>query len=343
MTSSADASKRNISPTVDVVIPAFNAERFVRETVMSALAQSYPVRRVIVADDASTDRTRAILEEINDRRLQVVSLPSNGGEPAARNAGLRLVDADFVAFLDADDVWSPTKIERQLDVFRCTAVPNCGVVYCGYSYIDELGKPTDGVLVLPRYRGNLFARLIRKNLVSGSASGVLIARACIAQVGEFDERLKYGSDWDYWLRCSDKFNFDFVEEPVVQIRLHGGSIQGSIDPLKRRRRLRDRLSIVSKWSRVKPLPSRYYNEFRFEALLLSARRRKWLTAYRAMLKRLSLIDPMIGRLNAYSWIYICCKLLYTRRRYLLDPSLFRRKFMPAVAPTRYGVPEEDKR
>lgn len=307
-------------PTVDVIIPVFNAERFVRTAVMSALSQSYPVRRVIVVNDASTDRTGMILASIHHPKLQIVSHTTNRGEAAARNTGLRSTNADFVGFLDADDIWACNKIERQLHVFNHTTVRNCGVVYCDFTYVDEYGIPFPGRKIPPRFRGTIFPQLIKGNCISGSASAVLIRQACIAQIENFDERLIYGADWDYWLRCAAKFGFDFVDEPLVQIRVHNASIQRSLSRSRKLRRLSDLLTIVRKWSEGQVLPTRYYNNFRFEALELSTRRRKWTSEFHAILNRLAKIDPAIKHFNVYSWIYIFSKLAYVRLRRLVAKS-----------------------
>jgi glycosyltransferase involved in cell wall biosynthesis len=104
-------------PLISVVIPAFNAERYIREAVLSALTQSHQNLEVVVVDDGSTDGTAAAIAELNDPRLRIIS-QKNRGVSAARNQGLRCTSGEYVAFLDADDYWIPGKLEAQVQAFN---------------------------------------------------------------------------------------------------------------------------------------------------------------------------------------------------------------------------------
>jgi glycosyltransferase involved in cell wall biosynthesis len=215
---------------VDVVIPAYNAAAFIEDALASVAAQGDCVARVIVVDDGSTDDTVGIVEAFGRRHpelpLACLRQP-NAGPSAARNRGLAQVQAEFVAMLDADDIWAPQKLRLQLDAFDHPRFPQLGVVYCGYGLISPSGEPqpNPGFRLDPTVRGNIAERLLEANLVAGSASAVLVRRTCLEHVGTFDERLVCAEDWDLWLRIAQHYTFDCVEEELVWLRQHPGNAQ----------------------------------------------------------------------------------------------------------------------
>jgi len=221
--------------TVDVIIPAFNAASYLRETVNSVARQTVLPRSVIVVDDGSSDDTWRVLQEMlidfPTGWLQPLRLESNVGVSAARNAGLELARSDYVAFLDSDDVWEPRKLERQMESIR-TAPAEVGVFYCDYRQIDEAGNLLD----IPRYklneaiRGNVQQSLHDFNSIAGSGSAVVIRRDLFERVGFFDTTLGAAEDWDMWVRLAQVAHFDYVDEALVRVRRHGKSLQA--DPLK---------------------------------------------------------------------------------------------------------------
>ena len=121
---------------VSVIVPTFNREKLVVETVDSILAQTYDNLQVVVVDDGSQDGTQAVLEGLRtkDARVTVVS-QANAGQVRARNNGLQHATGEFVAFLDSDDTWHTTKLEKQIPLF----VEQVGMVFCGINEIDDSG------------------------------------------------------------------------------------------------------------------------------------------------------------------------------------------------------------
>jgi glycosyltransferase involved in cell wall biosynthesis len=212
---------------IDVIIPVYNGADFVSDALSSALGQSLPPRRVIVVDDGSTDATPVILSAVRDPRLLVLR-KANGGLSSARNAGLQAAESDWVAFLDADDVWLPRKLEFQSLVVRAST-PDLALVYCDYDEIDAAGHPMErgaGSFRLdPTVRGRVIARLWEGNLVCSSGSGVLVRRAIFDEVGSFDEGLKICEDWDMWLRIAEAGTFDYCPRVLVHLRRHPDSMQ----------------------------------------------------------------------------------------------------------------------
>jgi glycosyltransferase involved in cell wall biosynthesis len=214
--------------SVDVIIPAYNAAGFIEQTLQSVASQTVRPQSVIVVDDGSTDDTAGMVTRFaanTDLSVQLVS-QSNAGLSAARNAGIRASSAQYVALLDADDVWLPRKLELQLEVFA-RGPAEVGVVYCGFSLIDDDGLPLpdDGFMFSEDVRGDMSQRLRRENLVAGSASAVMIRRSVLDHVGYFDPHLPAAEDWDMWIRLAQVCHYDYVRERLLLIRRHASSMQ----------------------------------------------------------------------------------------------------------------------
>ncbi len=212
---------------VDVVIPVYNGARHLAVAVRSVIEQTVAPARIIIADDGSTDETPAVAVGLTELwpNVRYLALP-HGGVSAARNAAISASNAEFVAFLDADDVWMPTKLERQLAVFE-NAGQEVGFVHSSYIYIDEAGRVISSIpIASPALRGNIFTPLLFENYVlSGSASSVLVRREVLNRAGYFDERLFHGEDWDLWLRLAAISHVDYSPDQLVAIRVRGDSAQ----------------------------------------------------------------------------------------------------------------------
>ena len=204
-------------PTVSVIIPAYNSERYIADAVKSVLAQSYQPAEVIVVDDGSSDGTARVVQGLGN---SIRSLhQANRGEPAARNLGLRNAQGEYVAFLDADDLWRPDKLKLQMDYFA--AHPNCAVVYTDMSTFDDHGVVDPSVKVrfnITFPTGNIFVPLFRETLF-GSGS-VVFRKHCVDKVGYFDEQFLIGCDYEMWLRMSRHFEFGVVDQPLLMYRQH---------------------------------------------------------------------------------------------------------------------------
>lgn len=217
---------------IEVVIPAYNAAAYIEKTLASVVAQTLPPERIIVVDDGSTDATVDIVRRFAAERatmaIECVSQP-NSGVSAARNRGLELVRADFVALVDADDVWLPTKLEKQWAVLTGPDGVGIGLVYCNYGWIDEIGQrlPDLGYQLNPTMRGHVAKRLRRANQIAGSASAVLLRTHILREIGTFDTRLVCAEDWDLWLRIAEKYAVDFVPEQLVMLRKHAQNSQNN--------------------------------------------------------------------------------------------------------------------
>jgi glycosyltransferase involved in cell wall biosynthesis len=221
-------SEKRHMPTISVIIPAYNATRTILETIHSVQQQTVSDFEMIVINDGSTDALLAELETVSDPRLKVFSY-DNGGLSVARNRGLAHATGEFIAFLDADDLWTPDKLELQLAALQ--RHPQAGVAYSGTYYMDELGQSfhIDQNVSLS---GNVYANLLVSNFLA-HGSNPLIRRTAIDSVGEFNPAVSGAADWDYWLRLAA--NWEFVAVPKAQIfyRQSSSSMSSKVEFMER--------------------------------------------------------------------------------------------------------------
>jgi glycosyltransferase involved in cell wall biosynthesis len=208
-----------------VIIPAFNAGRYVGAAVTSVLTQDYPNKEVIVVDDGSTDDTLTILQAFGPS-IEVI-VQSNMGAASARNAGLKAARGVYIAFLDADDRWFPRKLSSQVGYLE--ANPRVGMVYNRWMVWDEDGhEPATGASqesilneegrIVTGDSGWLYHRLLFDSIVH--TSSVVIRKAVVDDVGLFDESLRNGQDYDYWLRVSRICEIHKLATTLSVYRLH---------------------------------------------------------------------------------------------------------------------------
>lgn len=203
-------------PTVSVVIPTYNRSTLLVRAVESVLGQSFKDFEIIVVDDASTDDTYSVVRSFRDPRIVYVRNDSNKGVSASRNVGISLSKGEFVAFLDSDDVWLPSKLDKQLLLFSGDS--DIGMVYTGEVFVNERGEKIREMV--PKYRGYIFNVLLGKNFISPSS--VMVRREVFYRVGLFNEELSYREDYELWLRIAKKYKVDAVCEPLTIRYIHTG-------------------------------------------------------------------------------------------------------------------------
>lgn len=225
---------------IDVVIPSYNYGRFLQESIKSVLGQTFQDFHLFIIDDGSTDNTREVVSryQLLHSNIQYF-FQENRGLPAARNTGLKLSTAPFIAFLDADDVWMPEKLEETLKPFY--AQPNLGVVYTLIEMVDGWGNHIAQERPCTPVRGDVFHQLLFNNSIAGSSSSVLVRRECIKKVGSFDESLPSCEDWDLWLRIARFFPFDYIAKPLVKIRIHEKNMHKDVE-----RMVKGKLALMAK-------------------------------------------------------------------------------------------------
>ncbi|TXG78439.1 MAG: glycosyltransferase [Thermomicrobiales bacterium] len=208
---------------VSVVIASYNMGHYLATALRSALEQTYRDIEVIVIDDGSTDDTGDVVKPfLADARLRYIH-QANAGQAHAKNRGIHEARGEFVAFLDADDVWLPTKLERQMPLFQEEAV---GVVFCRSVEIDAQGAELR-LLDFPLYRGAVSGDLLVFNFIGFSTS--VVRRRCFERQGGFREDLGMGIDYELWLRLSAHYRFDFVDAPLVRYRIWAGQMSKNFE------------------------------------------------------------------------------------------------------------------
>lgn len=201
------------TPPVSVVIPTFNRAGYVGEAVASALGQGYPSIELIVVDDGSTDNTHDTLARLAGSFTYVRQ--ENRGVAAARNAGVDLATADFLAFLDSDDLWEPDKIERQMRVLRENPA-----VEAIYGMARQFTSPE-----LSEQDRQRLSRMDGRIMEAPIACAMLIRRESFERVGRFDEELRVGIEVDWYGRALDKrLNTVMLPQVVYSRRLHRSNL-----------------------------------------------------------------------------------------------------------------------
>jgi glycosyltransferase involved in cell wall biosynthesis len=207
---------------VSVVIPAYNAAATLDETLRSVRSQTHRALEIIVVDDGSVDDTREIAQRhaAVDDRVQVVT-QANAGLAASRNAGWMRARSELIAFIDADDLWAPTKIERQLERLRAGG-ERIGLVYCGSVRIDGESMMAARLWEVPRFEGDALDPILASNFI-GNGSAVLVRRQALIDARGFESGLKAAGaegceDYLFSCRVAERFHFAVAAEHLVGYR-----------------------------------------------------------------------------------------------------------------------------
>jgi glycosyltransferase involved in cell wall biosynthesis len=208
---------------ISVIIPVYNAELTIEETAKSVLNQTFKDFELIVINDGSTDLTLDILCKIKDPRLKIFSYP-NSGLSTSRNRGIKHACSEFISFIDADDLWTPDKLEAQLNVLKEN--PGADVAYSWTCCIDKFGNLLDYGI---RYtvNGYVFPDLLTYFFI-GSGSNGLIRKKVFDEVGQFDETLTSAEDWDMFLKIAARYHFAAIPLPQILYRISDNSMSRNV-------------------------------------------------------------------------------------------------------------------
>jgi glycosyltransferase involved in cell wall biosynthesis len=250
----------NKRPLVSVIIPAFNAAAIIERTIRSVTAQTYPELEILVVNDGSTDETGSVVRDLSaeDDRIELLT-QENQGVSAARNLGIQHSSGEFVAPLDADDIWMPEKTEKQVEVFR-TSPASVGVVYTYSERIFEDGRPS--IYSASQEEGYVFFALLLGNFLQ-NASTPLIRRRCLDDVGTYSLDYRAANaqgceDWDIYLRLAERYEYRVVCEYLTGYWQSTGSMSADWRLMDRsyrlmmdgvRKRHPDIPGYVLRWSR----------------------------------------------------------------------------------------------
>lgn len=215
---------------VSVIITCYKYAHFLPYAMDSVLGQTYGNLEVVMVNDGSPDDTDAVMQRyLSDPRVVYVK-QENAGQAVAKNNGIRRASGRFIAFLDADDIWEPRKIEMQMPLFND---PDVGIVYARTVFIDESNRYlySDEDLTREYLRpkaGWVASHLFLDNFVPFSAA--VVRRECFDKIGLFDESFRMGIDWDLWLRMAVLYKYDYVNEKLLKYRVgHSGQMSKNLD------------------------------------------------------------------------------------------------------------------
>lgn len=208
--------------SVSIVVSAYNYAAYIGFALDSLLKQTYEDFEVLIVDDGSTDNTSEVVRPYLDDERFSYHFKENGGQASAKNHGIHLAQREYIAFLDADDIWEADKLEKQLPLFEDASV---GVVFSGRSYIDK-----DNVLTpffdIRLKRGWVLDDLFVDNFVCFSSS--IVRQSVFEKIGCFDEELAMGIDYELWMRVATQYKFDYVDLPLVQYRVGHGNMSQNV-------------------------------------------------------------------------------------------------------------------
>lgn len=212
----------SVKPLVSVVIATYNMAKYLPLAIQSVLVQTYENIELLVVDDGSTDDTQKILESfLSDSRVSCWK-QKNKGQASAKNLGVLKSRGEYVAFLDADDMWAPDKLELQISVFSKSK--SVGIVYSRIMCIDESGANI-GIGNNKMLRGRLTNHLLLRNNIGFGTS--VVRKECFDRLGSFKEHIRMGIDYDLWLRFSTQYEFDYVDKPLLYYRLWPGQMSNN--------------------------------------------------------------------------------------------------------------------
>lgn len=221
------------TPLVSVILPTYNCANFLPASIGSILSQTYHSYEIIVIDDGSTDNTKEVLVPFI-QRITYINLEQNKGLPAARNVGIRSAQGKYIAFIDADDLWMPEKLQTDIEYFG--KYQDAGMVYSLHTNIDAEGCVLDGALKKRLPAGNIFNQLFsEQNFII--ASSVIVRKEVFETTGLFDEQLFNCQDWDMWLRIAFYFKVAGINKPLVKYRHNPHSLSKNRDSVLKYQKL----------------------------------------------------------------------------------------------------------
>lgn len=219
---------------VSVMMPAYNAASYIGQAIESVLAQRFADWELVIVNDGSTDDTAAVVARYHDPRIRLIHQP-NGGEAAARNTALEHMRGEFVAFLDADDMWLPNHLQAAMHYLQTH--PDFGGVYTDGYHIDQQGNRLLPLSSRRRgfHSGNVFQEAIRASDLFGPPLCVLIRRHPVLALDlHFDGQIGYGTDWDFFVRYAEVTLFGYIKEMTCLYRVHTSNMTLHLDQQKRR-------------------------------------------------------------------------------------------------------------
>ena len=198
---------------ISVILPVYNRAATLPRCVRSVLAQTRADWELIAVDDGSSDASIAAIEAFGDARIRVLRHEKNSGPGAARNTAIKAARGEYLALIDSDDEWLPTKLEKQLARLESGDCELCGCEY----FLTSDGADEHVVLPAP----SSWAEELHTKCELGNGTTLVLQRACAAAAGTMDERLRVYEDWDWMLRLVQRFRYAVVAEPLARVHVGG--------------------------------------------------------------------------------------------------------------------------
>jgi teichuronic acid biosynthesis glycosyltransferase TuaG len=210
-------------PLVSIIMPAYNAEKTILESIESVLRQTYILWELIVVNDGSEDRTNAVVLAINDERIKLIE-QENGGVAKARNNGLCNAKGEYIAFLDSDDLWLEEKLERQIEKLVVGKYKFCfAKTWCFGENSNQISNCLVNVALNFEDKDKILIYDFIPILT------VLIAKDILDEVGYFDEELRGVEDWDLWIRVLQRYEVTFIDEFLTKYRVSSTGLSGNFE------------------------------------------------------------------------------------------------------------------
>ncbi len=218
---------------VSIMMPAYNAEKFIAEAIESVLTQTYQQWELLVVNDGSTDNTAAVVAGFTDPRLKLIE-KENGGEASARNLALEHSQGEFIAYLDADDAYLPHHLAATVTYLQ--RHPDRDAVYTDGYHVDQAGNRLKSLSSRRRgpFEGRLFEPLVLASDVFGPPLCVVLRHELVAEHRlRYDPRIVIGPDWDFFIRYADLAQFGYMADQTCLYRVHLTNITSQVDVPRR--------------------------------------------------------------------------------------------------------------
>jgi glycosyltransferase involved in cell wall biosynthesis len=230
---------------VSIILPVYNGEKYLSETIDSIIEQTFADWEIVAVNDGSTDNSHSILQQYKSNlgsKIKIID-QENSGVSVARNVAIDNSESEYLAFIDADDMWLPEKLEKQIKILDNN--PDVALVYSDLLDLIE-NKTTRRKQILKRklQRGYIFEPLFYFNFIA--LSSVVLRKEMIEKYGNFDSDYKIIQDYDLFLRIAEKNVIDYVDESLLIYRIHENNISGNMEAIER-----ENFKLIEKWLKKK--------------------------------------------------------------------------------------------
>lgn len=211
-------NRKSKPPKISVIMPAYNVSEYIRDAIESFLIQSYTSTELIIVNDGSTDDLKARIKDlvIQNKNISYIE-QENRGVSAARNLAIKYAKGDWIAFLDADDIWYKNKLSIQMQAIGDCVWSHSDSHYFGLGY-ENNPKRSD---LSEMFEGNIFLKLLEENFIT--TSSILIRKETLLKFGGFDENMEALEDWRLWLSIAKNYPISLVKKPLLKYRMYPSS------------------------------------------------------------------------------------------------------------------------